>query len=259
MKFICTGTGCQYESVYRGKLVKHLTTCTAEGAGMEMLDNDMKCDYCKADFSTSQKLIYHMHKTCENRPIEERLPTPKASRVERINTKFEVYDLAFLELRNRVEELEKLIKQYKPKVPALKNIKMRNFPMTDYEFISPTDYESCMSEMMNMVPKLIRMVHFNHRHPENHNIFISNPRSGRVNIFEENRWNIRPVREVVKEVIELAERNIMSWAEDDEKTWAEYQRYEKLKEQVSPITRKTGEQDLIEAVKDLLYNNRPVS
>ena len=52
------------------------------------------------------------------------------------------------------------------------------------------------------VPKLIKHIHFNPEHPENHNIKITNKKLPYASVFKDNRWEVRDKNTVIEDIVD---------------------------------------------------------
>ena len=52
------------------------------------------------------------------------------------------------------------------------------------------------------VPKLIKHIHFNPEHPENHNIKITNKKLPYASVFNEDKWEVRDKKRVIEDIVD---------------------------------------------------------
>jgi hypothetical protein len=125
---------------------------------------------------------------------------------------------------------------------------------SNYEFLTDRDYKHCINRMIMSVPNLIKRIHFNPKHPENHNIFISNIRNKLVMIYDGEQWNIQNQDKAIDKLITDHEYILEEWLENGEdkypKEMEKFEKYLKLK------TRDGVEAEIKEEIKLILYNNR---
>ena len=71
-----------------------------------------------------------------------------------------------------------------------------NYNCTEYEYITSTQIINIIKKHIDKIDKVdiildvIRLLHFNPRHPENHNIYINNNKTKDINIYQNNQWEI---------------------------------------------------------------------
>lgn len=170
------------------------------------------------------------------------------------------------EKRRLKEEQKQREKQSSSPVPTPR-IKYRNYNAPNIEPMLIKDrFRRCLTSCMSMVPEMITILYNNPKHPENHVVYIKNTKNDVINVYE-NGWITKSKTEVVKEIINMCEREMHSWAEDNEDTLKLYEVYEQRKKVLDPdqvksknkrIRPTTGEEDIVKEVKLLLYNMRPI-
>ena len=67
-------------------------------------------------------------------------------------------------------------------------VNINNYGSEDLSYITETDYENIIGAGFKSVYYLVKYIHFNEKKPENHNIYISNQRSGMADVFEGGKW-----------------------------------------------------------------------
>jgi hypothetical protein len=132
------------------------------------------------------------------------------------------------------------------------NINPSNDPNT--EFLTDKDYVQCINRMIMSVPNLIKKIHFNPKHPENHNIYISNIRNKMAMTYDGNQWNLNNQENTINKLITDHEYMLEEWLDNGEdrypKAMDKFKKYLKLKDE-------DGVKDTVkEEIKLLLYNNR---
>ena len=106
------------------------------------------------------------------------------------------------------------------------------------------------------VPELVEYIHFNKSRPENNNIFISNMRSSKINMYNGTKWIIDEIKNIVPDLID-DKKNILK------------DKYDELHEQLTEPAKKKFmrfyEDDTSGASKELnsrtvnmLYNSKDV-
>ena len=63
------------------------------------------------------------------------------------------------------------------------NIKLVAYKETDMSHLTEQDYLYCLNRSNMCIPNLIKKIHFNPKKPENHNVFISNLKSGYIMLY----------------------------------------------------------------------------
>ena len=70
------------------------------------------------------------------------------------------------------------------------NINILNHRDTNYDYLTDKDFIECIRSCNHCVKNLIEKVHFNEKHPENMNIYISSMKTDYLMLYRDNNWNI---------------------------------------------------------------------
>ena len=60
------------------------------------------------------------------------------------------------------------------------------------------------NEPMNSVPKLLKEIHFNPKHNENHNIYIPNKKQGYAKVYDGEKWILKRKQDVIEDMTDKA-------------------------------------------------------
>ena len=134
------------------------------------------------------------------------------------------------------------------------NFQLLNYKDTNYDVLSEREYVKCIKSCNHCVKNLIEKVHFNKKHPENMNIYISSIKSKYIVLYRDNAWNIVDRKEQINDMYERNEMFLESW-------YDEYK--EKYPEMIKSFNRYLKNRDtneVLNKVKDeillMLYNKR---
>ena len=166
-----------------------------------------KCPFCKTIYSTKGNLKKHIKK-CKVELIKQTLKDKNDNNnKDGTENRGSVYLL-----KQEIEELKKLCEnlvQNKDSIPGntttntntntvtntdsnntsnTNNIVINNFGSEDLSYITEGDYKRILGTGFKSVYYLVKYIHFNEKKPENHNIYISNQRSGLADVLESGKW-----------------------------------------------------------------------
>ena len=129
------------------------------------------------------------------------------------------------------------------------------FDKTNYDFLTEKDFNQCINRMIMSVPNLIKKIHFNPEHPENHNIYISNRNKNKLLQYDGKHWNVVNHKETIDKLINEHEYILEEWLESGEDKFP--RAMQKFKKYVS-IKKKDDEVDnkIKDEINMMLYNNR---
>ena len=125
---------------------------------------------------------------------------------------------------------------------------------TNHEFLSDKDYMKCINRMIMSVPNLIKRIHFNPEHPENHNIYINDINRNRIMVFDGAQWNVQNQKDTIDRLINDHDYLLDEWVACGEEKYPHAM--EKFKKYVELRSQNEVESKIKDEVRYILYNNR---
>lgn len=89
------------------------------------------------------------------------------------------------------------------------------FGQEDWSYITDKEMKKIMSGVNSCVPTLVEKLHFDSKHPENHNIKIQNKSRSEIKVFDGNMWRTQDKNTTVDELI----NNIRGRLDDHEENF----------------------------------------
>ena len=131
---------------------------------------------------------------------------------------------------------------------------------TNKHFLTDDMIKKCMEKQNRCVPEIIKLVHFNNKHPENMNLCISNLKNDYVMVFDGEEWIVKNRDDMFDKLISDSEKilqsKFMKWFDDAK----EDDKYNKAVGKFKKYLNKSSNQTLINSIKKelklLLYNTR---
>lgn len=113
------------------------------------------------------------------------------------------------EMLNKMNMMEEELKKIKNK-PSINNnfnkietnIQINNFGNENFDYINEKMFIKLLSTPLSAIPKLIELKHFNPKHPENHNIKITNIHDKFAKIYKDNKWLISHKKDIIQELVD---------------------------------------------------------
>jgi hypothetical protein len=158
---------------------------------------DINCEYCNNTFKTRSSLNRHI-KTCK---------VKKANQDEEI-----------IKLKEKVKILEAL--NNKPtigtNIGTQNNINIQLAPWNNPMLPEDVEkyYQQAVKKIFLAVPTLIKYIHFNTEHPENHNICIKNARNKIAKVYNGKEWESIDEDVLIKTLISDYENTLEDYAEE---------------------------------------------
>ena len=189
-------------------------------------DNDYcnTCIYCNKSYSRKDNLARHI-KICKDRPsspVNNVVNTQESVLFgydkNQMVTFEQVQKLLEAERQREREKSEFIIGELKSQIEVLLknqgsnnthttnyNIMINSFGKENLDYIS-NDYINKLIESgpLNSIPTLLKYIHFNPEHKENHNVKISNKKENYAQIFNGINWEYRDKKETISDMSDRA-------------------------------------------------------
>ena len=246
MEFSCSV--CNYTSTQKEHVINHINRKKSCGPGIKEIVEipiEIKCIYCHKNFATTRTLDRHLKNSCKNK------------------------DLA---MQKEIDDLKQTVKQLqKEKTSTTINnnqtinnqtiniIIVNNYEETNLDKITDRTYNKIIKdsdEVYQIIPRLIKEIHFNPNIPENHNIVLSNrtKNNKHLQIYRNGHWEMEKKDTEIDNLINDKETNLSDWvAEKGEK-------YPEAMEKFNEYLEQKYDDDVSKLVKEevelVLYNNR---
>ena len=153
------------------------------------------CDFCYSTFSS------YAHK--------------RRHELDRGKENVSVKDLKIRPLEKEKKKLEKQIIKMMDKVGTINNtthnntnnntqniIVVNNYGKENTEYLTVDKIKALLDRPFDSVQELIKMLHFNSDHPENHNVKITNKKEPYALVWNEPIWEVRKKKSVVKDIVD---------------------------------------------------------
>ena len=187
-----------------------------------------KCKFCNKIYSTNSHMNRHLKK-CSTIDLSD-------------NTK----------VINYINELEKENKQIKKKLRKVveklidnccvtnsnnntinntinmqQNIIINSYGKENLDYLTKNYLTGLVYKPFDSVQCLLKTIHFNPKHPENHNIKISNKKEKYANVYNSGNWEFKNKKEVIENIVDNG-YNIMECHFEDIKKDIEYVRRDRF-------------------------------
>ena len=145
------------------------------------------CDFCESKFLTyANKRRHEIHRCKENTSIM----------TNKIKT-----------LEKEKKKLEKQIVKMMDKVGTINNttnniIVVNNYGKENTDYLTVEKIKKLLNRPYDSIQELIKMLHFNTEHPENHNVKITNKKEPYALVWNDPIWELRKKKSVVKDIVD---------------------------------------------------------
>jgi hypothetical protein len=223
-----------------------------------------QCKYCDKVFSRSDSLARH-YKTCKEKLKTDEANLHMKELVKLLNDKNDKISKYDLELEKKNKQIDELIKKAGINNNGTiiqniqNNIKLLAYDKTDISDLTDKDFMKCFNHNNMCVPHLVKRIHFNPKKPENHNVFISNLKSGYIMLYDGKKWNTYNRDEIVDDIFDdkhdILEQKIEEWVNIGKDYPIIYHKFKRYLEKINndAVFKKVKDE-----LKLILYNNRTI-
>jgi len=123
-------------------------------------------------------------------------------------------------LQKEKKKLEKKIEKLLDKVGTVNNnntnniIVVNNYGKENTDYMTVEKIKKLLNRPYDSVQELIKMLHFNAEHPENHNVKITNKKEPFALVWNDPIWELRKKKTVVKDLVDKGYMMIDTTYED---------------------------------------------
>jgi hypothetical protein len=221
MKYSCSL--CNYTSVNKQCVVRHFDKkikCCEGIPKLLEIKEDVICEFCKKLITNKQNLMKHL----------------MVCKVKKANLEKE---LAIKDEEVRILKEKLAIAEALNKKPSTtihnqnNNINIQLAPWNNPSLPEDVEkyYRESVKKIFLAVPTLIKYIHFNTEHPENHNICIKNMRSGIAKVYNGKEWESMDEKDVIRTLIDDYESTLDNYASEKNPKYIE--KMQKIKDRDS--------------------------
>lgn len=186
------------------KIVKHKKASfknTNKKSITKKTKNILKCMFCNKQFSRKDSLKRHQEKVCikenyidaTNKAIEDAMLKLKEQWIVELDKQ---RDEIFKQVNNN------LTQQDCHNTYNTNTINVTNFGFENISYIQPDFLTHFVNRPSVAIPRLIKKIHFDPKHPENHNINVNNTTpKDMIQVSENNTWIYKNKNDVIHKLI----------------------------------------------------------
>lgn len=183
----------------------------------ELDENELKCLHCDKKFSNPSNLKKHVLRSCR---IIKQKQEEKELVIQQLMEQMDDMKREIVSLKDRNDKMEEVVQSTthntnngqviqgnSNKINSdNKNIN-NNIILVAHgkEDISKIDTGSiikAISQGYKSIPALVKEIHFNDKHPEFHNIFVSSQKDGSAMVYDGTKWMLKDRNEVLDNLYE---------------------------------------------------------
>ena len=157
-------------------------------------DNTPTCEYCLRTYTRKDNLTKHL-KTCKIKKEAEILAIIQNEKIIKMEKESENMKREIEELKNFKLQTQHNITHTNShntinnnNINNSKNIIINNYGNENLKHLRSKDFANLLNGIYSAVPKLIKQIHFDPEHPENHNIKFTNKKLPYLKIMKDDKW-----------------------------------------------------------------------
>lgn len=224
-----------------------------------------KCYFCNNLYSSKSNLLNHIRNNCK---LYKELFSQQNKYKELINryksnNKITILNEEIIRLKQKnnkniiKDNNDNNVKTINNNININNNnnnlhIHLNSFGKEDLSHITDEDYKIYIKTIYNGLVSFIKHVHCSEDNPANFNIYLDNPHSKSIKIFQDNKWLLKDSDEVITKIkddkLNILDKKVEEFNDDKLKT--------KLEDYKTRLQDNQGANKLLtNRIKDLLYNN----
>jgi hypothetical protein len=194
------------------------------------------CDYCNIEFTLfTNKRRHELHRCKKNEHLK---------------------DLKIRTLEKEKKKLEKKIEKLLNKEGTINNttnnntnnntnniIVVNNYGKENTDYLTVDKIRKLLDRPYESVQELIKMLHFNSEHPENHNVKITNKKEPYALVWNDPIWELRKKKSVVKDIVDKGYMMIDTTYDNMEESNKKYINFQTKFDDDATHTKDTIEED----------------
>ena len=204
----------QINSSKSTKIAPKQHPCSTQTAPKKHLlaPNQNICEFCEKTFTRKTGLTKHL-KCCKQKKIFE---DEKDIKIEVLEKEKEIMTKEYEGLKDKIEDL--LIELSKNGATTTNNnsttnmtnshntihntININNYGNENTDYLKGDYLNNLLQGAFTAIPKLIENIHFNPKHPENHNIKITNKKEPYIKVRKNDKWELRDKKQTLETLVD---------------------------------------------------------
>ena len=162
------------------------------------------CKYCNKKFSRKDSLKRHLKNRCKKKKV--------------VKNDLEDMMIQMSEVKDLIKNQKIVINNNQQIINKINNVNnniiVNNFGDENLDYISDKLLTKLLSYPKSSIPKLIKQIHFNPKHPENHNIRIKNKKLKYAEVKENNQWKLKHKKTVLDDLVDFGYITLEEFKDD---------------------------------------------
>lgn len=168
-------------------------------------ENLYNCEYCGKKFKQRQNKWRHKKNNCEKKKLYDNNMFQKLNKLEN--------DIVNLKKENKMIVKNSINNS---KINSDNTIIVNNFGRENLNYLNNNMLKKILMKGTKSIPSLIKQIHFNPKHPENHNIRIKNKKLKYAEVRENDKWKYKHKQAVLDDLVDFGYITLEEFKENNE-------------------------------------------
>ena len=220
-------------------------------------DPTFKCEFCESTFTTfAHKRRHELHRCKENPDITNKIISFQGKKIKKLEK----------EKKKMGKEIEKLLNSVSTVTNSNSNnnshnnshnnvIVVNNYGKENTNYLTPEYLKQLLNKPYGAIQDIIKKIHFHPKHPENHNVKITNKKLPHALVWNDKIWETRNKKQVIEDLVDKGYFLMDTTNETVEEKNNKYDKfqsnYEETKSEIKECIEKDTELILINETKKI--------
>ena len=175
------------------------------------INKQYTCNYCNKSFNKRQNRWRHEKDFCKEKQKQETMEK-KIKQME--------YEIS--QLKKQKNKTDSIVNNKNNNNNSNNNINshntiiVNNFGEENIEYITDKMFKRLILKGSQGIPSLIKQIHFNPKHPENHNVRINNKKSKYAEVIEDKKWRYKHKKSFLDDLVDFGYITLEEFKENNE-------------------------------------------
>jgi len=211
-----------------------------------------KCEFCDSTFSLfTNKRRHEIHRCKENPDVIEKLLRKKDKKIKKLEKEKN-------KMKKEIEKILITVGNITNNNNTMNNcnnvIVVNNYGQENTSYLKEDYLKKLLEKPFGAIPQLIKNIHFHPKHPENHNVKITNKKMPHALVWNDKIWETRNKKQVIEDLVDKGYMIMDTTNEndnDDDDENAKYIYFDDKYEEVKDLIEKDTEMLVLNESKKL--------
>ena len=192
----------------KNKKIAQMSTKVAQ-----IISNPLECEFCGKIFKTKPNLRRHIKNYCKEKKIYDEQNSIKDKQIEilkeqvnKLMDKVGTTTINNTQVHNKIEKIDNIHQQSNVEnqnnIQQNNNVQLNCFGKENLSMLTDEIKQELIKGPFKMMPKLMEMIYFNKKYPENHTMKLVNKNKDIMKIKDKNGWKLVDKNETVDYILE---------------------------------------------------------